>query len=223
MQSESDIESDLRAAIVAANLHLVRTGLNQGTAGNISARLGDGLLITPSGLPPEDTDAEMIARMSLDGTWTGAAKPSSEWRLHRDILMHRADVGAVVHTHSLYATVLATQHRVIPALHYMIAAFGGPSIHCTPYVPFGTQALSDLIIEHLGDRHGVLLGNHGMVATGATLAQAMWRAGELESLAKMYFLASSGTTPPVILSDDEIARTIERFADYGMTARSPRV
>ena len=95
-----------------------------------------------------------------------------------------------------------------------------PIIRCTPYVPFGTQALSDLILDHLGDRHGVLLGNHGMVATGATLEQAMWRAGELESLAKMYFLASSGAVPPVILSDDDIARTIERFADYGMTARS---
>lgn len=223
MQRESDIsvESGLRAAIVAANLELVRTGLNQGTAGNVSVRHGDGLLITPSGIPPKETDAGMIADMARDGSWTGPKKPSSEWRLHRDILVHRPDVGAVVHTHSLYATVLATQHRAIPALHYMIAAFGGPEIRCTPYVPFGTQALSDLIVEHLGDRHGVLLGNHGMIATGATLEQAMWRASELENLAKMYFLASSGPTPPVILSDDEIGRTIERFADYGMTARSP--
>ena len=221
MQSESDphLESNLRAAIVAANLELVRAGLNQGTAGNVSARFGDGLLITPSGIPPDQTKAEMIAAMRLDGGWTGPTPPSSEWRLHRDLLVHRPDVGAIVHTHSPYATVLATQHRAIPALHYMIAAFGGPTIRCTPYVPFGTQALSDLIIEYLGDRHGVLLGNHGMVATGATLAQALWRAGELESLAKMYFLASCGTNQPIILSDEEIARTVERFADYGMTAR----
>ena len=126
----------------------------------------------------------------------------------------------MVHTHSLYATVLATQRRDIPALHYMIAAFGGAVIRCTPYVPFGTQELSDLIVEHLADRHGVLLGNHGMVATGATLEQAMWRAAELEALAKMYVLASAGGAP-VILSDDEIERTIVRFADYGMTA-APR-
>ena len=124
----------------------------------------------------------------------------------------------MVHTHSLHATVLATQHREIPALHYMIAAFGGPSIRCTPYAPFGTQALSELVVAYLGDRHGVLLGNHGMVATGATLAQAMWRAAELELLAKTTVLATLGGTPPVILPDDEIARTIARFAGYGLNA-----
>ena len=214
------MESELRAALVAASLDLVRTGLNQGTAGNVSARFGERLLITPSGIPPEKTDAAMIASMPIDGdgAWTGPAKPSSEWRLHRDILVHRPDVGAIVHTHSLYATILATQHRSIPALHYMIAVFGTPVIRCTPYVPFGTQALSDLIIEYLGEGHGVLLGNHGMVVTGTTLSQALWRANELESLAKMYLLASAGGTP-IILSDAEIARTIERFADYGLSAR----
>lgn len=215
-------ERDLRQALVDASVELVRSGLNHGTAGNVSARFGAGLLITPSGLPPEQTTAAMIAAIPLagDGEWRGPCKPSSEWRLHRDILAHRPDVGAVVHTHSLFATVLATQHRAIPALHYMIAAFEGPTIRCAPYAPFGTQALSDLTIEHLGNRHGVLLGNHGMLATGATLDQAMWRAAELETLAKMYFLASTGGAPPIILSDAEVARTVERFAGYGMTATS---
>ena len=139
--------------------------------------------------------------------------------MHRDVLVNRPDVGAVVHTHSLYATILSTQHRVIPALHYMIAAFGGPEIRCTPYAPFGTQALSDLIVTNLGDRHGVLLGNHGMVTTGYTLDQAMWRAAELETLAKMYVIASA-TGKPAILPDDEIAQVVSRFADYGMTAKT---
>lgn len=215
----------LRRALADASRELVRLGLNQGTAGNISVRHGDDMLITPSGLPPEQTAPEMIAVMALSGdddppSWHGPRAPSSEWRLHRDILRHRADVGAIVHTHSLYATVLATQHREIPALHYMIAAFGGPRIRCTPYVPFGTQALSDLILEHLGPRHAVLLGNHGMVATGRDLEQAMWRAAELESLAKLTVVAGA-TGTPVLLADDEIARTIERFADYGLAA-TPR-
>ncbi len=214
-------ETALRKALVAASLELVRSGLNAGTAGNICARHATDMLITPSGIPPAAIGPEMIAAMTLSGSgdWRGPKAPSSEWRLHRDILRHRPDVGAVVHTHSMFATVLATQHRAIPALHYMIAAFGLAEIRCTPYVPFGTQALSDLIIEHLGEGHGVLLGNHGMVATGATLDQAMWRAAELESLAKLYYFASAGGTP-VILSDDEIARTVERFAGYGMTARA---
>ena len=213
-------ETTLRKALVAASLELVRRGLNEGTAGNISARWNGGLLITPSGIPPEQTTPRMIAAMALDsqGQARGPRAPSSEWRLHRDILVHRPDVGAIVHTHSTYATVLACQHRSIPALHYMIAGFGVPTIRCTPYVPFGTQALSDLIIDHLGQGHGVLLGNHGMVATGADLAQAMWRAVELEALARLYHLATIGGGAPLILSDDEIARTIERFAGYGMTA-----
>jgi len=216
-------ETSLRKALVAASRELVRRGLNEGTAGNISVRSDGGMLITPSGIPPEQTTPEMIAAMALEsqGHARGSKAPSSEWRLHRDILVHRCDVGAVVHTHSTYATVLACQHRSIPALHYMIAAFGVPVIRCTPYVPFGTQALSDLIIDHLGQGHGVLLGNHGMVATGVDLDQAMWRAAELESLAKMYVLATLGGGTPVILSDDEIARTIERFAGYGMTAVKP--
>lgn len=221
VRKSADPESALRKGLVEASLELVRRGLNEGTAGNISARHGDGLLITPSGIPPEATTPRMIAAMPLDGdgTATGPKKPSSEWRLHRDILVHRPDVGAVVHTHSTYCTVLACQHRAIPALHYMIAAFGMPEIRCTPYVPFGTQELSDLIVEHLGDGHGVLLGNHGMVATGADLAQAMWRAVELEALAQMCFLATVGGGQPALLSHDEIARTIERFAGYGMTAK----
>ena len=213
-------ESALRADMVAASLDLVRTGLNQGTAGNIAVRFDDGMLITPSGMTPDVMSDASIAMMSLEGDWAGPNKPSSEWRLHRDILTHRQDVNAVVHTHSLYATILAAQHRSIPALHYMIAAFGSPRIRCTPYAPFGTQALSDLIIANLGASHGVLLGNHGMLTTGVALDQAMWRAAELETLAKMYFLASMGGGTPVILSDEEIARTIERFVDYGMTARS---
>ena len=107
-----------RQALVDASLALVRSGLNQGTAGNVSVRDGSEMLITPSGLPPDSTDAGMIASMPIDGdgTWAGPRKPSSEWRLHRDIYRHRTDVEAVVHTHSLYATVLATQHRTIPEI-----------------------------------------------------------------------------------------------------------
>lgn len=222
-QDQRQAEAMLRQALVEAGLELVRSGLNQGTAGNISVRFGDAMLITPSGIPPHEIGPDQIAEMTLalqdEPDWTGPCKPSSEWRLHRDIIMHRPDVGAIVHTHSLYATVLATQHREIPALHYMIAAFGGPKIRCTPYAPFGTQELSDLIIAHMGPRHGVLLGNHGMVAVGRSLEQAMWRAAELESLAKTYVVATLGGGTPVILPDAEIEATVARFADYGMTAR----
>ncbi|MDR3462220.1 MAG: class II aldolase/adducin family protein [Beijerinckiaceae bacterium] len=215
------MDENLRQGLVEASRELVRLGLNQGTAGNISVRHGGGFLITPTGLKADEMRADEIAWMGWESeAYEGAVKPSSEWRLHRDILAHRPDVGAVVHTHSLYATVLSTLHRPIPALHYMIAIFNGPEIRCTPYAPFGTQALSDLILEYLGERHGVLLGNHGMVATGRSLEQAMWRANELETLAKMAFLASCAGAP-VILPDDEIAAIIARFRHYGLSAEPP--
>ena len=213
-----------RRALADASRELIRLGLNQGTAGNISVRNGEEMLITPSGIPPAQTTPEMMAATMLGSDedlppWRGPNQPSSEWRLHRDILRRRTDVGAVVHTHSLYATVLAIQHRDITAVHYMIAAFGGPRIHCTPYAPFGTQELSDLILTHLGLRHAVLLGNHGMVVTGRDLEQALWRATELEALAKLTVIADA-TGTPVLLSDDEIARTGERFTDYGLASNT---
>ncbi len=132
----------------------------------------------------------MIASMPLDGeygSWSGPLPPSSEWRIHLDIFKARPDAGALIHTHSLFATTLSMLRKPIPAAHYMIAAFGGPTIRCTDYAPFGTQDLSDLAVAGLEERTGVLLGSHGMVVMGATLDEAMWRAVELETLAKMYY------------------------------------
>jgi len=213
-----DIE--LRQHLIAQARSLATLGLSQGTSGNVSARVGAAMLITPSGVAPEALTPASLALMPLDGegAFAGPLKPSSEWRFHRDIFRARPDVGAVVHAHSTYATVLSILRRPIKAVHYMIAAFGGPEIACTDYAPFGTQELSDLVIAGLGPRHGVLLGNHGMIATGADLAQAMGRAVELETLARQSYLAGLAGTP-VILPDDEIMRCVERFKSYGPRAQ----
>lgn len=214
-------EHDLRLAIVVHARALNELGINQGTSGNLSARCGTAILITPSGVPYEAIEPGMIARMPImseDGASTGPLPPSSEWRFHRDIMRARPDVGAIVHTHAPFATALAMLRKPIPAAHYMIAAFGGPNIRCTAYAPFGTQELSDLAVAGLADRHGVLLGSHGMITTGANLEQALWRAVELEALAKMYHMALALGTP-VILPDDEIARLVERFRTYGVLGK----
>ena len=126
----------------------------------------------------------------------------------------RPDVGAIVHCHPTYATALSMLHKPIPAAHYMIALFGGPTIRCTAYAPYGTKELADVAVAGLEGRNGVLLGNHGVIATGATLAEAMWRASELETLAKMYYLALAAGRP-VVLADDEVMRIVERFKSYG--------
>jgi L-fuculose-phosphate aldolase len=210
-------EKDLRAAIVAQCRAMNAAGLNQGTAGNISARFGEAMLITPSAIPYDAMRPDMLARMPLGGdygAWSGAHTPSTEWRFHLDIMRARPDVGAIVHCHPVYATALSMLHKPIPAAHYMIAVFGGPTVRCTGYAPYGTKELSELAVAGLEARNGVLLGNHGMIAVGETLAQAMWRATELETLAKMYHLALA-VGQPVVLSDDEIMRTVERFRTYG--------
>jgi L-fuculose-phosphate aldolase len=208
----------IRDSIIRAAREINALGINQGTAGNISVRDGDAMLITPSGIPYAAMTPDMIAAVSLvhsDLAFEGPLQPSTEWRFHRDIFRARGDVNAVVHTHPLYATTLSVLRRDIPAVHYMIAAFGDNCIRCTDYAPYGTAELSLLAVTGLANAHGVLLGNHGAIVTGSNLDKALWRAVELEVLAKIYYLASLAGTP-VVLPDDEIARTIERFKNYGI-------
>jgi L-fuculose-phosphate aldolase len=217
-------EKGLRQALVERCLELERLGINQGMAGNLSARSGESMLITPTGVPYDKMTGAMIARMPIEtdyGVWSGPLAPSSEWRMHLDIMRARPDVGAIIHTHAIHATALSLLHKPVPAVHYMIAAFGGPTIRCTNYAPFGTKELSDLAVEGLADRHGVLLGQHGMVATGSDLAEAMWRAVELETLAKMYILALS-VGRPYVLPDAEVMRIVERFKFYGYQPKTTR-
>ncbi len=212
-------EKQARQNIVAACRAMNATGINQGAAGNVSLRFGGSMLITPSGVDYEALAPEMIIAMDLSAEEAArdaktGLRASSEWRFHRDILRARSDVGAVVHTHAPYATVLSMLRRPIPASHYMIAAFGGAQVECTDYAAFGTQELSDLALRGLGPRLGVLLGSHGMIAVGPDLTRAMWLAGELETLAKLHYLASLAGAP-VILPEAETLALCEKFAAYG--------
>ena len=126
----------------------------------------------------------------------------------------RPDVGAIVHTHSLYATTLGCCRKDIPAVHYMIAAAGGSNIRCSAYATYGTAELSTVALAALEDRTCCMLANHGMIATGPNLAKAQWLAVELETIAKQYYLTLS-IGGPVVLPDDEIERVKERFKSYG--------
>ena len=209
---------ELRKAIIAKCRWMNAAGLNQGTAGNISVRYKDRMLITPSATPYAEMEPDMIASMPIEGeygSWTGPLKPSTEWRFHLDILRARPDVGAIVHTHATFSTILAIANKPIPACHYMVAAFGGTDVRVASYATYGTKELSDNALAALTDRNGCLLANHGMIAVGADLDKAMWLAHELETLAKQYYhsLLIGG---PVILPDAEIARVKESFKGYGL-------
>jgi L-fuculose-phosphate aldolase len=211
-------ETALRQAIIDQCRWMNTSGLNQGTSGNISVRHGDTLLITPSATPYEAMDVDMIDAMPIEGeygAWEGPLKPSTEWRFHLDIMRERPEVGAIVHTHSTYATTLAIGRREIPACHYMVAAFGGNNVRCADYALYGTRELSNHALAALRDRSACLLANHGMIVLGENLDQAMWRAVELETLAKQYLLSLT-IGGPAILSDDQIKETLERFATYGL-------
>jgi L-fuculose-phosphate aldolase len=211
-------EATLRREIVAAAQRMNAIGINQGTSGNISVRHGTDMLITPSATPYEDMRPEHIAAMRLDGNdgaWRGPLKPSTEWPMHLEILRGRPDAGAVVHAHATYCTVLSILRREIPAVHYMMAVFGGTTIRCAPYATFGTPELAALALESLTDRQACLLANHGMVVIAPTLARAMWLAAELETLARMFVEALRIGTP-TILSDADITETARRFDNYGL-------
>ena len=212
-------EKALRKALIGACLEMNANGLNQGTSGNLSARCGDAFLVTPSGVPYDSLQPEDIVKMRFDGSTRSTLPPSSEWRFHRDILERRADVDAVVHAHPTYCTTLAIRRMDIPAVHYMIAAAGGSSIRCAPYATYGTQELSDHALAALEGRSACLLANHGMIATGPTLAKAMWLAVEVEALARQYFLTLQ-IGGPVVLDDAEIDRVVEKFKTYGMKPKT---
>ena len=209
-----------REDICAAMVALVDTGLNRGASGNVSVRDGDHMLITPSGIPPRDIRPDEVARMPLagNGEWDGPMKPSVEWRFHRDILNARPDMNAVVHTHAPWSTVLAIARRPIPAVHYMIAAFGGADIPLAGYATFGSPELSAQVLQAMQGRAGCLMANHGMVVGGRDLTHALWLANEMEALAHQHYHASL-LGGGHILSDTEIAETLKGFAGYGAQAK----
>ncbi|MFA3919950.1 class II aldolase/adducin family protein [Ruegeria hyattellae] len=202
-------EKELRERMIDTCRQMNATGINQGTSGNLSARCGDGFLITPSSLPYDKMQPVDLVEMDFSGTYVGG-RPSSEWRFHRDILKHRADIDIVLHCHSVYATTLACHHRHIPAFHYMVGIAGGTSIQCSEYATFGTQELSDAALAALDGRRACLLGQHGQISIGKTLDETLWLATEVETLSRLYVQALPLGDPPV-LSDEEMLRVIDQM------------
>ncbi len=191
-------------------------GLNRGTSGNVSVRYGASMLITPTATAYDAMTGSDIARMPIgdgDSGWTGPRRPSSEWRMHRDILATRPEFGALVHAHPITCTALSMMRRSIPPCHYMVASFGGEDVHCARYATFGTPELSTEVLKALHDRSACLIANHGMIACGQDLKQAMWRAVELEALARQYHACLIAGSP-VMLSSNQIGEAQCQFRSY---------
>lgn len=217
-------ESSLSERLIAAARGMNERGINVNKSGNVSVRVErdgrPGFLVTPTGVPyasltPEDLVWMPLCAASVEDR-EGTLLPSSEWSLHRAVYAARPDAGAgaVVHTHSAYATALACQNMGIPAFHYMVAVAGGSSIDVVPYATFGTELLGERTAEALREKNACLLEHHGVVAIGPSPEKALDLAAEIENLARQYVIVR-GLGEPRLLSDEEMATVIGRFRTYG--------
>lgn len=225
------LDLELRQQLVAVARRMNASGINQGTSGNLSARIPGGLLITPTSLPYEQMEAADLVAIDFDGEpinppgqgsglRPGQKRPSSEWQLHAEILRSRPEIQAVLHCHSIHATALACHGRPIPSFHYMVAMAGTATIPCAPYSTFGTKALSVDAVRALEGKLACLLAQHGQVALGRSLDQALRLAIEVETLAHMYLQALTLGEPPR-LDPGEMERVIALMGamHYGQVAK----
>lgn len=211
-------ERAIRQSLIDTCRSMNALGINRGTSGNVSLRHGSGLLITPTGIPYDDLQPEQIVQLDWDGNFEGDFLPSSEWRFHRDILLARTDLQALVHTHSTNATTVSILGKDIPAIHYLIASAGGNSIRCAPYATFGTQELADHMLVAMEGRRACLMGHHGMLAGHVSLPRALSLAVTVEELATQY-LQCLPFGEPACLSDEEVEDLLVRFRSYGQQPR----
>ena len=215
----------LRQQLVTVARRMNGTGLNQGTSGNLSVRIEEGILVTPSSLPYEQMEVGDLVALDFSGQHLTQKqrRPSSEWRLHADVLSCHPEAMAVLHCHPIHATALACHDRGIPAFHYMVAVAGGDEIRCAPYATFGTKELSDNVVNALAQRTACLLARHGMVTLGKDLESALRVAVEVETLARMYLQALQLGEPP-LLSTQQMQAVHAQFRGlhYGQADESPR-
>jgi L-fuculose-phosphate aldolase len=208
-----------RAAVVQYGQRLVTDRLVYGSAGNLSIRIGDKIVMSPSGLNYDQISDEHVNVLSADGTiLEGTGRRSSEWPMHRRVY-DLTDAGAVIHTHSPFGVTVGTLWDEIPAVHYSVLRLGGPTVRVAGYTTFGSDGLAENVTAALADRFACLLQNHGAVAYGADIGEAYDRVQLIEWMAEVYWRARLAGTPR-ILSGDELAAVSEaaqqhRYHDRG--------
>ncbi|GAA3503550.1 class II aldolase/adducin family protein [Streptomyces prasinosporus] len=203
------------AELVETARRTVSDGLVVGTSGNVSVRVGETVLVTPSGVPydrltPDDaTGVDLAGRQVL-----GSLVPTSELPVHLAVY-RTTGARAVVHTHAVHATAVSTLVDELPLIHYMAAALGGP-VRVARYATYGTEELAENMLRALDGRTGCLLRNHGTVTHGATLDQAYDRTAQLEWMCRVWLTASSvpGLSPH-LLTPEQVAEVGERLRGYG--------
>lgn len=199
--------------VATCALRTAASGLVVGTSGNVSTRVGDLVVITPTGVRYEELWSADPVVVDLEGRQVqGTLSPTSELLMHLAVY-RETDARAVVHTHAVHATAVSTLVDELPAIHYVTASLGG-TVRVAPYATYGTQALADGMMEALRDRTGCLLKNHGTVTTGDDLDAAYDRTAQLEWMCRVWLAARSVGTPS-LLPQDEIERVVEKLKGYG--------
>ena len=205
---------NLRLEIIKYSKMLNGKKLSVLRSGNISARLKDGFLITPSGKKYSSLRDKDLVFVSLDGSFNEKKGiPSSEWKFHQDIYLSKKDAKAIVHSHSTNATAVSTHKRTIPAFHYMVAMAGGHDIRCAKYATYGTRELSKNILKALKDRKACLIANHGQIAFEENLPKAFELAEEVENISLQY-ITSLKLGNPKTLSLKEMKKVLSKAKNY---------
>lgn len=211
---------ELKQAMIAVCRQLEAQGYTVGTYGNVSVRVPEGLIVTPSRVDYSTLTPDDMVTVTLDGAVIdGAQLPSSETDVHRLIYVHRSDVGAVIHCHSLYATAASCLHRTIPVIVEEQSQVIGDAICCTEYIPAGQHLpLGEEVARVLGESNAALLANHGAVSCGRTLAEALFTTQIAERIAHMWLLTTAVGTP-VAIPDEYVRSERERWLyKYGTAA-----
>jgi L-fuculose-phosphate aldolase len=211
---------DLREEIARVARQMIESGLVTGTSGNVSARTPEGdVLVTPSAIDYAVLEPEDVVLVNLEkNVLEGKLEPTSETPMHTGIYRARPEVGAVVHTHSRYATTLACLGWEIPPIHYMLTTLSDDGrIPLAPYATYGTEELAGYAGEALGESHNAcLLQNHGTITVGESAEETFSRTVILEEMAQIYY-QTRVAGEPILLSPEQVEEVATKIAGYGQT------
>ena len=204
---------NLKNDIVYTSKNTLDLGLNLGSEGNVSVRRKDTIFITPSGIETATLKETLISEVDINGNVKNNKKPSSEILMHLYIYRNRPEISAIVHCHSMWASILSCSRKKIPSFHYMVAEFGGNDVKCAEYATFGTKKLAKNVLKVLKERNGCLISNHGQLTIANNLNNALDLAVSLEKLSKQYYFCSFLKNTK-ILSSKEMHKVLKLFKDY---------
>ncbi|MDG2305939.1 MAG: class II aldolase/adducin family protein [Candidatus Binatia bacterium] len=208
---------EVKAAVLRTAKEMLRTGLVEGTAGNLSARLPDGnVIMTPSSLDYEEMKLEDLVVIDLDGNvLEGERSPTTEKALHLACLRAHDDLGGVIHSHAMFATMFAVTRQPIPCVIEEFDVFVGGEVPVAEYKMTGSDELGDEVARWVEDRGAVLMANHGLLTVGKDIENAMKVAHLVERTAQIIW-GSRLLGDLVPLPDS----TLERFAPIYKLLRS---